>query len=193
MSLVASVGFSSTALAQSLANKADHADRAVPSRRYHRRAGALPRRAAGEGPRQPVIVEQAGAGATIGADFVARRSRMVTPCWSARCITPSPPAFTRSRLRLSESFAPATTIALVPNVLTVSAANPAKSVAELIGARRRKKADLWLERQRHRAAPDRLQFENLSGVGLVHVPYKGSGPLTTGPAGRTKSRCRSTP
>ena len=83
---------------------------------------------------QPVIVEsKPGAGATIGADFVAKakpdgHTLLVGAVHHAIATS----VYKKLPYDFQKSFVPITTIALVPNVLTVSAANPAKSVAELI-------------------------------------------------------------
>jgi tripartite-type tricarboxylate transporter receptor subunit TctC len=71
-------------------------------------------------------------------------------------------------------------VAVVPNVLVVNPQVPAKTVQELLA---------------QPAQPGKLaygsngagtgqhligaQFESMGGVQLLHVPYKGSGPLTT--------------
>ncbi|HOB01285.1 MAG TPA: tripartite tricarboxylate transporter substrate binding protein [Casimicrobium huifangae] len=132
---------------------------------------------------QPVIVEsKPGAGATIGADFVAKakpdgHTLLVGAVHHAIATS----VYKKLPYDFQKSFVPITTIALVPNVLTVSAANPAKSVAELIAQGKAAKDKFTYGSNGNGTAQHLIgtQFENLSGVGLVHVPYKGSGPLTT--------------
>ena len=132
---------------------------------------------------QPVIVEsKPGAGATIGADFVAKaRPDGYTLLVGAVHHTIATSVYKKLPYDYQKSFAPITTIALVPNVLTVSAVNPAKNVAELIAQGKASKDKLTYGSNGNGTAQHLIgtQFENLSGVGLVHVPYKGSGPLTT--------------
>lgn len=132
---------------------------------------------------QPVIVEsKPGAGATIGADFVAKaRPDGHTLLVGAVHHAIATSVYKKLPYDYQKSFAPITTIALVPNVLTVSAANPAKTVAELIAQGKASKDKLTYGSNGNGTAQHLIgtQFENLSGVGLVHVPYKGSGPLTT--------------
>lgn len=132
---------------------------------------------------QPVIVEsKPGAGATIGADFVAKaRPDGYTLLVGAVHHTIATSVYKRLPYDYQKSFAPITTIALVPNVLTVSAANPAKSVSDLIAQGKASREKLTYGSNGNGTAQHLIgtQFENLSGVGLVHVPYKGSGPLTT--------------
>ena len=74
-----------------------------------------------------------------------------------------------------------TTIALVPNVLVVNAANPAKSVAELVAQAKAQPGKLNYGSNGNGTAQHLIgtQFENLTGTDIVHIPYKGSGPLVT--------------
>ncbi|WP_298211126.1 tripartite tricarboxylate transporter substrate binding protein [Acidovorax sp.] len=132
---------------------------------------------------QPVIVEnRGGAGATIGADYVAKApADGYTLLMGAVHHTIATSVYKKLGYDFQKSFAPITTVALVPNVLTVSAANPAKNVKELVAL--------------VKAAPDKYsygsngagtaqhligtQFSTAIGAPVLHVPYKGSGPLTT--------------
>ncbi|MFT3720098.1 tripartite tricarboxylate transporter substrate binding protein [Pseudorhodoferax sp.] len=132
---------------------------------------------------QPVIVEsRPGAGATIGADFVAKsRADGYTLLMGAVHHAIATSVYRKLPYDFEKSFAPVTTVALVPNVVTVNASSPARDVQGLIALAK--------------AAPDKLaygsngngtvqhligtQFATQAGVALVHVPYKGSAPLTT--------------
>ena len=132
---------------------------------------------------QTVIVEsKPGAGATLGADYVAKsRGDGYTLLMGAVHHTIASSVYKKLPYDFRKDFAPITTVALVPNVLVVNSATPAKDVKELIVLAK--------------AAPDKLsygsngngtaqhligtQFENLSGAQILHIPYKGSGPLTT--------------
>jgi len=132
---------------------------------------------------QPVIVEsKPGAGATIGADFVAKaRPDGYTLLVGAVHHTIATSVYSKLPYDFQKSFAPVTTIAMVPNVLTVNAASRARSVTELIALGKSSKDKLNYGSNGNGTAQHLIgtQFEALSGVSLVHVPYKGSGPLTT--------------
>ncbi len=111
---------------------------------------------------QTVIVEsKPGAGATLGADMVAK----------AR-----PDGYTLLVGAVRH------TIARVPNVLVVNAASPAKTVAELVALGKASKDKLSYGSNGNGTAQHLIgmQFVGLTGVELLHIPYKGSGPLTTG-------------
>jgi len=132
---------------------------------------------------QPVIVEsKPGAGATLGADLVAKsKADGYTLLMGAVHHTIATSVYKKLPYDFAKDLAPVSTVALVPNVLVVNANNPAKNVAELVA--------------QAKAQPDRLsygsngngtaqhligtQFENLTGTKIGHIPYKGSGPLTT--------------
>ena len=133
---------------------------------------------------QPVVVEsKPGAGATLGADYVAKaKPDGYTLLMGAVHHTIATSVYKKLPYDFQKDLAPITVVAMVPNVLVVNAANtPARNVAELVALAK--------------AAPDKLaygsngngtaqhligtQFQASTGTSLLHVPYKGSGPLTT--------------
>jgi tripartite-type tricarboxylate transporter receptor subunit TctC len=132
---------------------------------------------------QTVIVEsKPGAGATLGADVVAKsKADGYTLLVGAVHHTIASSVYKKLPYDFQKDFAPLTTIAMVPNVLTVSAASPAKSVAELVALAKAAKPEFSYGSNGNGTAQHLIgtQFENLAGVSLLHIPYKGSGPLTT--------------
>jgi len=132
---------------------------------------------------QTVIVDnKPGAGATLGAAQVAKANADgYTLLMGAVHHTIATSVYKNLTYNLEKDFAPITTVAVVPNVLVVSAKSPYNSVKDLIAI--------------GKAAPDKLaygsngngtaqhmigtQFQMVSGVHILHVPYKGSAPLTT--------------
>ena len=132
---------------------------------------------------QPVIVEnKPGAGATIGADYVAKaKPDGYTLLMGAVHHTIATSVYKKLPYDFQKDLTPVTMVALVPNVLVVNPQVPAKNVKELMA--------------QAKAAPGKLtygsngtgtgqhligaQFEQMAGLTLVHVPYKGSGPLAT--------------
>jgi tripartite-type tricarboxylate transporter receptor subunit TctC len=132
---------------------------------------------------QPVIVEsKPGAGATLGADLVAKaRPDGHTLLVGAVHHTIASSVYKRLPYDFQKDFAPLTVIAMVPNVLTVSAANPAKSVADLVAQAKAAKPELSFGSNGNGTAQHLIgmQFQNQTGATLLHIPYKGSGPLTT--------------
>ncbi len=132
---------------------------------------------------QTVIVEsKPGAGATLGADFVAKaKPDGYTLLVGAVHHTIASSVYKKLPYDLQKDFAPITEIALVPNVLVVNAATPAKNVAELVALAKTQPGKLNYGSNGNGTAQHLIgtQFQNLTATDLVHVPYKGSGPLTT--------------
>ena len=132
---------------------------------------------------QPVIVEnRGGAGATIGADYVAKApADGYTLLMGAVHHTIATSVYKKLNYDFQKSFAPITTVALVPNVLAVSAATPAKDVKELVALIKATPNKFSYGSNGAGTAQHLIgtQFATSIGQPLLHVPYKGSGPLTT--------------
>ena len=130
-----------------------------------------------------VIVEsKPGAGATLGADHVAKaKADGHTLLVGAVHHTIATSVYKKLPYDFQKDLVPLTTIALVPNVLVVNASYPAKTVAELVAQAKGAKEPLSYGSNGNGTAQHLIgtQFENLTGAKLLHVPYKGSGPLTT--------------
>ena len=132
---------------------------------------------------QPVIVEnRGGAGATIGADYVAKApADGYTLLMGAVHHTIATSVYKKLNYDFQKSFAPITTVALVPNVLAVSAATPAKDVKELVALIKATPNKFSYGSNGAGTAQHLIgtQFSTAIGQPVLHVPYKGSGPLTT--------------
>ena len=133
---------------------------------------------------QPVVVEsKPGAGATLGADYVAKaRPDGYTLLMGAVHHTIATSVYKKLPYDFQKDLAPITTVAMVPNVLVVNASlTPAKSVAELVAAGKSSSKELAYGSNGNGTAQHLIgtQFQASTGVKLLHEPYKGSGPLTT--------------
>ena len=132
---------------------------------------------------QTVIVEsKPGAGATLGADYVAKaKPDGYTLLVGAVHHTIATSVYKKLPYDFQKDFAPLTVIAMVPNVLVVSAASPAKTVADLVAQAKSAKPELSYGSNGNGTAQHLIgtQFQNQTGTTLLHIPYKGSGPLTT--------------
>lgn len=132
---------------------------------------------------QPVIVEsKPGAGATLGADFVSKaKPDGYTLLMGAVHHTIATSVYKKLPYSFQKDFAPVTTVALVPNILVVNPATPAKNVAELVAYAKANAGKLTFGSNGNGTAQHLIgaQFEVMGGVEILHVPYKGSGPLTT--------------
>lgn len=132
---------------------------------------------------QSVIVEsRPGAGATIGADFVAKsRADGHTLLMGAVHHTIATSVYKKLPYDFEKSFTPITTVALVPNVLVVNARSSATDVKGLIALAKAAPGKIAYGSNGNGTVQHLIgtQFAGLAGVELVHVPYKGSAPLTT--------------
>jgi tripartite-type tricarboxylate transporter receptor subunit TctC len=132
---------------------------------------------------QTVIVEsKPGAGATLGADHVAKaKADGYTLLVGAVHHTIATSVYKKLPYDFQKDFQPLTIIAMVPNVLTVAATSQAKSVAELVAQDKATKPELSYGSNGNGTAQHLIgtQFQNQTGTTLLHIPYKGSGPLTT--------------
>jgi tripartite-type tricarboxylate transporter receptor subunit TctC len=131
---------------------------------------------------QPVIVEsKPGAGATIGADYVAKsKADGHTLLMGAVHHTIASSVYRKLPYDFQKDFAPITVVAMVPNVVTVNVANPATTVKELAAQAKAQPGRLSYGSNGNGTAQHLIgtQFNNMLQTDILHVPYKGSGPLT---------------
>ena len=132
---------------------------------------------------QAVIVDnKPGAGATLGADLVAKApADGHTLLMGAVHHTVATSVYKTLRYSFEKDFAPITTVALVPNVMTVSAKSPYNSVKDVVAAAKANPEKLAYGSNGNGTAQHMIgtQFQIESGAKVLHVPYKGSAPLTT--------------
>jgi tripartite-type tricarboxylate transporter receptor subunit TctC len=132
---------------------------------------------------QTVLVEsKPGAGATLGADMVAKaRPDGHTLLVGAVHHTIATSVYKRLPYDFQRDLTPLTVIAMVPNVLVVNANSPARTVADLVNLAKQARPEFSYGSNGNGTAQHLIgtQFENMTGAKLLHVPYKGSGPLTT--------------
>lgn len=137
---------------------------------------------------QAVIVEnKPGAGATLGATFVAR-----SPADGYRLLmgavhhTIATSVYPKLAYNFEEDFAPITTVALVPNVLVINADTPAQSLNDLIAMAQQQAGKLSYGSNGYGTAQHLIgtQFQQLTNTDILHVPYRGSSPLVTDLVGK---------
>lgn len=131
---------------------------------------------------KPVIIEnKPGAGATIGADYVAKaRPDGYVLLMGAVHHTIATSVYKKLPYDFQRDLAPVSTIAIVPNVLVVNPKLPAKNIAELVALAKKSPGKLTFGSNGNGTGQHLIgaQFNIGSGVDILHVPYKGSGPLT---------------
>lgn len=130
---------------------------------------------------QSVVVEnRAGAGGNIGSDYVAKAApdgyTVLGGTISSHAINVS--LYPKMPYDPVRHFQPVTLIGTLPNVLVVSIDSPWKSVDDVLAAVRARPGKVSYGSagngtSQHLAGE---LFASISGVRLLHVPYKGSGP-----------------
>jgi len=132
---------------------------------------------------QPVVVEnKPGAGSTLGADYVAKAAPDgYTLLMGAVHHTIATSVYKSLHYDFQKDFAPVTTVALVPNVLVVNPKLDANTVQGLLALAKAAPGKLTYGSNGMGTGQHLIgaQFEHEGQVKLLHVPYKGSGPLTT--------------
>ena len=129
---------------------------------------------------QFVIDNQAGAGGNIGTAQVAKAEpdgyTILMGTVGTHAINQS--IYPRLPFDPIKDFAPVTLVATVPNVLVVNPEVPVHSVAELIELAKAKPGELNFASSGNGSSIHLSGelFKSMTGVDMVHVPYKGSGP-----------------
>lgn len=132
---------------------------------------------------QTVIVDnKAGAGATLGAAYVAKApADGHTLLMGAVHHTIATSVYKKLPYSFEKDFAPVTTVALVPNVLVVNAKAPYTTAKDVAAAAKGTPGKLSYGSNGNGTAQHLIgtQFQMVTGSEILHVPYKGSAPLTT--------------
>ena len=130
---------------------------------------------------QQVIVDnKPGAGATLGASQVAKATADGhTLLMGAVHHTIASSVYTKLPYDFQKDFARITTVALVPNVLVVSADKPYKTLKDLTVEAKKSKMSYGSNGNGTAQHMIGTQFQSSIGAEILHVPYKGSAPLTT--------------
>ncbi len=124
---------------------------------------------------QSVIVDnKPGAGATLGAEFVSKASADGhTLLMGAIHHTVATNVYKNLRYNFEKDFAPITTVALVPNVLTVSTKSTYNSVKDIVTAAKAAPEKVAYGSNGNGTAQHMIgtQFQMETGTKILHVPY----------------------
>jgi tripartite-type tricarboxylate transporter receptor subunit TctC len=130
---------------------------------------------------QPVvIVNRGGAGGTIASASVAKADpdgyTLLLNSITTHGIGPH--LYANLTYDSTRDFAPVGLVAKLPLIMTVNAAVPAKSVAEVIALAKASPSALSFASSGNGGAPHLAGelFKRVTGTDLLHVPYRGSGP-----------------
>ncbi|MDB5901976.1 MAG: hypothetical protein JWM26_854 [Betaproteobacteria bacterium] len=130
--------------------------------------------------KQPVIVSnRPGASGNIGAEAVARAAPDgYTLLMGTTALAGSPAIYPKLGYDLQRDLAPVALAATMMNVLVVHPSLPAKSIGDLLALAKTRpdtlsSASAGVGSSNHLAL---VLFNMMSGVRIVHVPYKGAAP-----------------
>lgn len=132
---------------------------------------------------QPVVIEnKPGAGLRLGAEAVAKSPNDgYTLLLAAIHHSIAQAVYRKRSYDLEKDLAPITIAANVPNALIVPAALPVKNLAEFIALAKSQPGKLAYGSTGNGTAHQIIaeQFNDMAGVKLLHIPYKGSAPALT--------------
>ena len=129
--------------------------------------------------KQTVVIEnKAGAGGVIGADSVAKSApdgyTILLGTIASHAINPALQA--KMPYDASKDFASVILLGSISNVLLVGAAQPYKTVADIVAAAKKEPLPFASAGQGSSQHMSGEMFKLLAGAPLTHVPYKGSAP-----------------
>jgi tripartite-type tricarboxylate transporter receptor subunit TctC len=127
-----------------------------------------------------IIENRPGAGGNIGSDYVAKAApdgyTFVGGTISSHAINAS--LYSKMPYDPVKAFQPVTLIGTLPNVLVVNASSPYRSLQDVIAAAKAKPDGLAFGSSGN-GTSQHLSGElvkSMTGISLLHVPYKGSAP-----------------
>ncbi len=126
-----------------------------------------------------VTENKPGAGGNIGMDLVAKApADGYTMMIVANGMAVNSFLYSKLSFDAVKHFEPVSLVAIVPNVLVVPAANPARSVADVIAQAKAKPGAITYASAGNGTSLHLAGelFASMAMVKLLHVPYKGSGP-----------------
>jgi tripartite-type tricarboxylate transporter receptor subunit TctC len=134
----------------------------------------------GEGLRQQVVIEnRAGAGTMIGTEVVARAAPDgYTLLLASTPLAINPAMYAKIPYDALRDFAAVTQVVSLPNLLVAHPSLPVRSVKELIAFAKSRPGQLTYASAGAGTSPHLAMalLTGMSGLKMIHVPYKGAGP-----------------
>jgi len=140
----------------------------------------LAERLRSELPQGVVVENKPGASGMLGADYTANGAKDGSVLLFAGLV-PSVRYYARPPEEVLKQLAPVCPIARSPYMVAVNSELPAKTLAELVAQAKREPKGLTFGSPGN-ATPQHLATELLQaacGIDMLHVPYRGTGPMMT--------------
>ena len=133
---------------------------------------------------QPIIVDyKAGAGGTVGADFVAKSDPDGYTLLMANTgtMTINPAIYPKNPYQTLRDFAPLARTAMQPLAIVVNPQVPANTLQELVALAKKNPGKLNYGSAGNGGISHLVpeMFKAATGTFIVHIPYKGSAPAFT--------------
>jgi tripartite-type tricarboxylate transporter receptor subunit TctC len=133
---------------------------------------------------QPIIVDyKAGAGGTVGADFVAKSDADGYTLLMANTgtMTINPAIYPKNPYQTLRDFAPVARTAMQPLAIVVNPAVPVNTLQELVALAKKNPGKLNYGSAGNGGISHLVpeMFKAATGTFIVHIPYKGSAPAFT--------------
>lgn len=132
---------------------------------------------------QIIIDNRPGAGGNIGADLAAKAApdgyTLLMGTVATHAINPN--LYPNMPYDAARDFAPIVLVATLPNLLVVNPLLPAKNVKELIALAKAKPGELAYASAGNGTSQHLSGelFKKMTGLDMIHIPYKGSAPAVT--------------
>ena len=133
--------------------------------------------------KEVVVDNKPGAGGVVGSEFVAKAApdgyTLIMGNAGSHGINAA--VYSKLPYDIQRDFAPVSQIAVAPNIFVINPSIPAKTVQEFIAYAKGRPGQLGYASGGNGSSSHMSMelFKSMTGVDLIHVPYKGSSPALT--------------